>query len=77
MKITGPTGFTDAVFAYLSETMSESITRANFSGISMPKHMADVLIMPAVAFLPGEGVSINFCSFYSFCYVSIYIRILE
>jgi alpha 1,6-mannosyltransferase len=54
LRITGPVAFTSAVFQYLSETTGTNVTRANFTGINVPKRMADVLVLPAVAFVPGQ-----------------------
>lgn len=54
LRITGPTAFSDAVFQYLSETTGKPISRTAFSRISAPKRMADVLVMPTVAFVPGQ-----------------------
>ena len=54
LHITGPVAFTGAVFEYLTVTVGEPITRANFSGIDTPKRVADVLVMPTVAFVPGQ-----------------------
>lgn len=54
LKVTGPVAFTDAVLSYFTEAMGETITRANFTGITMPKHLADVLVLPTVSFVPGQ-----------------------
>lgn len=54
LRITGPVAFTSAVLGYVSEVTGENITRADLSGITEPKLLADVLFLPVVAFVPGQ-----------------------
>lgn len=54
LRTTGPIAFTDAVFQYLSEETGTNVGRTNFSGIHIPKQMADVLVLPTVGFVPGQ-----------------------
>jgi mannosyltransferase OCH1-like enzyme len=57
LRITGPVAFTRVVLDYITEAAGENITRANLSGITEPKLVADVLFLPVVAFVPGQSHS--------------------
>lgn len=54
LDTTGPAAFTRAVFAYLSEMLKEEYTWLNLTGMTEPRLVADVLILPINAFGSGQ-----------------------
>ena len=56
-SISGLAVFTEAVFQYLSSVTGTQVSKANFTGITEPKRIADVLVMPINAFASGKAHS--------------------
>jgi len=56
-NISGLTVFTEVVFQYLSSVTGTQVSKANFTGITKPKRIADVLVMPVNAFASGKAHS--------------------
>lgn len=54
LDTTGPAAFTRSVFAYLSEMLKEEFTWLNLTGMTEPRLVADVLILPINAFGSGQ-----------------------
>ncbi len=61
-EFTGPGLWTDAVFKHLNDpqcadggTVLEKVTWNNFTGITVPKVVEDVLVLPITSFSPGVG----------------------
>lgn len=62
VEFTGPAIWTDAVFKHFNDhqcpdrrTVPPKITWKNFTGITEPKMMDDVLVLPITSFSPGVG----------------------
>ena len=53
LDITGPAGWTEAVFEYLNTVVEEKITWKNLTGMREPKLFGDVLILPINGFATG------------------------
>ncbi|MCJ1279638.1 hypothetical protein MMC21_007462 [Puttea exsequens] len=53
MDTTGPGMFADTVYKGLSSATNSSVTSANFTGLTRPRLVGDVLILPVTAFAPG------------------------
>ncbi|KAJ5102835.1 hypothetical protein N7532_003364 [Penicillium argentinense] len=57
MKLTGPSAWTDAVFRHLQSYDSELVSLRNLSGLTEPKLIGDILILPIDGFGVGQGHS--------------------
>ena len=62
VEFTGPGRWTDTVFAYFNnpkyfriETGAKNITWESFTGITTPKRVGDVVVLPITSFSPGVG----------------------
>ncbi|KAJ5113789.1 hypothetical protein N7456_002323 [Penicillium angulare] len=57
MKLTGPAAWTDAVFKQLQHYDHELTTLRNLSGLTEPKLIGDILILPIDGFAMGQNHS--------------------
>lgn len=57
MNMTGPAAWTDAVFAQLQRFEPEIVSLRNLSGLTEPRLVGDILILPINAFGMGQGHS--------------------
>ena len=57
MKITGPVIWTTVIMDVLAEMTGQTVDHTNFTGITEPKLMADVLVLPIDGFGTGQGHS--------------------
>lgn len=62
IEFTGPAVWTDTIFEYMNDeryfdmaTGSGNITWKDFSGMSSPKKVGDVVVLPITSFSPGVG----------------------
>lgn len=62
MEITGPALWTDLVFEYFNNAdyfdlnvSNENMTWRNFTGLSQPTQVGDVVVLPITGFSPGVG----------------------
>ncbi|TAQ86204.1 hypothetical protein B7494_g5470 [Chlorociboria aeruginascens] len=54
LRISGPKAFSDAVFTYLTTASGTNVDRGNFTGLTSPRQVGDVLVLPVNAFVPGQ-----------------------
>jgi alpha 1,6-mannosyltransferase len=57
LRIAGPAKFSTAVFQYLSLQEGRNVTRDDFVGMDSAKRIADVLVLTANGFVPGQDHS--------------------
>lgn len=53
LDITGPAGWTEVVFEYLTKAVGEEVSWRNLTGMRSPRLFGDVLVLPIDAFASG------------------------
>jgi alpha 1,6-mannosyltransferase len=57
LRLTGPAGWTEVIFSYLSEVTGANVTNKDIHGMREPRLFGDALVLPIDGFTTGVGHS--------------------
>jgi alpha 1,6-mannosyltransferase len=57
LKLTGPAGWTEVIFSYLTEISGQNVTNKDVTGMREPRLFGDTLVLPIDGFTTGVGHS--------------------